>query len=415
MIADLHAHYPMHVDDPPGLRRLKTLWARRGEVSGWTAWVEWIRGLLTVMVSPLFNYQSICSGARAPMKYLREGEVGVALSVLYQFFDEVLDPRVLLEGPEPHTDYRQTVIAQLERIECHVEAEHSGRATYAHNPAEIKAAREAGLLALVHCLEGGFALGDSPGEVRNGVAQLAELGVAYVTLAHLFWRGVATDAPALPMFTDEQYHRLFKQPEDVGLSDLGYAAVEAMVDHRMLIDLSHMSERALKDTLDWLDDHDKERTVPVIATHAGYRFGEQEYMLSEPSLQRIKERDGVVGLIFAKHQIEDGDPLERRRPRLPAIRRETQFRRSFEILQAHIDEIYRVMGRSHRHTAIGSDLDGFIRPTLSGLQDMRSMKPLADELVATYKADGEAIAWRNALRPLMTYWRGGRRGDFGCN
>ncbi len=101
MIADLHAHYPMHVDDPPGLRRLRTLWARRGEVSGWSAWVEWIRGLLTLMVSPLFNYQSICSGPRASTKYLCEGEVGVALSVLYQFFDEVLDPRVLIEGPEP--------------------------------------------------------------------------------------------------------------------------------------------------------------------------------------------------------------------------------------------------------------------------------------------------------------------------
>ncbi len=102
-------------------------------------------------------------------------------------------------------------------------------------------------------------------------------------------------------------------------------------------------------------------------------------MLSEPTLRRIKERDGVVGLIFAKHQMEDGDPLERRL-RLPAIRRETRFRRSFEILQAHIEEIHRVMGGSHRHTAIGSDLDGFIHPTLSGLQDMRSMKWLADEL-----------------------------------
>ena len=75
---------------------------------------------------------------------------------------------------------------------------------------------------------------------------------------------------------------------------------------RVLIDLSHMSERSLGDTFDLLDELDPGRTTPVFATHAGYRFGTQEYMLATPTIERIKERDGVVGLIFAQHQLYDG-------------------------------------------------------------------------------------------------------------
>ena len=32
--------------------------------------------------------------------------------------------------------------------------------------------------------------------------KLAAHGVAYITVAHLFWRGVATNAPAIPFLPD---------------------------------------------------------------------------------------------------------------------------------------------------------------------------------------------------------------------
>ena len=52
-------------------------------------------------------------------------------------------------------------------------------------------------MAFLHCVEGGFHLGDSPEAVRSNVAELAGEGVAYVTLAHLFWRQIATNTPAI--------------------------------------------------------------------------------------------------------------------------------------------------------------------------------------------------------------------------
>ena len=60
----------------------------------------------------------------------------------------------------------------------------------------------------------------------------------------------------------------------------------------MLIDLTHMSERAMDETLDLLDELDRRTGAapeehPVVATHAGYRFGKQEYMLTPERIRRI--------------------------------------------------------------------------------------------------------------------------------
>ena len=69
---------------------------------------------------------------------------------------------------------------------------------------------------------------------------LAGLGVAYTTVAHLFFRDVATNAPALPFLSDWLYIRIFPQKNDQGLTTLGREVVEAMVDEGILIDITHM-------------------------------------------------------------------------------------------------------------------------------------------------------------------------------
>ena len=120
----------------------------------------------------------------------------------------------------------------------------------------------------MHCVEGGFHLGPDVGGVAGQIAQLAGRGVFYITLAHLFFRGVAANAPALPMFTDEQYNDTFDEPAG-GLTDLGRAAIAAMCDHSVVVDLSHMRRDAITETLDELDRIDPRRTMPVMATHVG--------------------------------------------------------------------------------------------------------------------------------------------------
>jgi microsomal dipeptidase-like Zn-dependent dipeptidase len=394
VIADLHAHYPMHLV-PAGRVRLWRLLVSGAER---TRLRDRIRALVIGLASRFVNHAGFRSGPRVRISYMQEGGVAVALSVLYSFFDEV----DLLDGPRPKARYVSTLEAQLETVRRDIEANHSADAFIATEPGALATAGD-GRVALVHCVEGGFHLGETPADVRAAVGRLAALGVAYVTLAHLIWRGVATDAPALPFMSDEEYRRWLPQPEE-GLSELGRAAVEAMVEHGVLIDLAHMSERSLTDTFDLLDRLDSQRSVPVLVTHAGYRFGTQEYMLSEETVERIAARDGVIGLIFARHQLEDGPPPVPRK-QLPRLTREGRLDGSVATLCAHIDRIGEIAG-SHRHVAIGSDLDGFIKPTLGGIRDMRDMARVEELLRARYgDTTAQLICSDNALRPLRTYWR----------
>jgi membrane dipeptidase len=64
-----------------------------------------------------------------------------------------------------------------------------------------------------------------------------------------------------------------------------------------------MSERSLEDTFALLDRLDPDKSAPLLATHAGYRFGAQVYMLKAETLRRIAERNGVVVLICSGNSL----------------------------------------------------------------------------------------------------------------
>jgi membrane dipeptidase len=395
MILDLHAHYPMHLVPEERRSTLDVLVTGKGRAR----WRDHIRALLVGLASRFANYRSFETGPRVTVDGLREGEVGAILSVLYSFFDELdLDAPY---GANPEAGYMNRLLRELDLVETDIVENHAGEATVVHSFAELEAALGAGRTALIHCVEGGFHLGATPEAADRAVTELARRGVAYVILAHLVWRGVATNAPALPFLSDRMYRLLLPQPH-VGLSELGRAAVRAMVREQVLIDLSHMSDRARADTFALLDELDPESRVPVLASHAAFRFGEQEYGVDEDTVRRIAARDGLVGLIMAQHQLNDG------------VRKDytTTFEQSFEVIRRHVDRLAEITG-SHRYTGIGSDFDGFIKPTMGGLESMADMRTLETALRDRYgPADAEAICSGNALRVLRAGW-GGANGDGG--
>jgi microsomal dipeptidase-like Zn-dependent dipeptidase len=389
LIVDLHAHYPMHLD--PGLRG--NVWKLLRSRGRDLRIRDYFRALGVNLASQFGNYPSLFSGPRVRVPWMVQGDVGVALSVLYSFFDEF----------ECHkatgTDNLDVILRLADLVEERVRDEHAGEAVVVHNPAELLAATNDGTLALVHCVEGGFhLLGDTPEDVEAAVDKLADRGVAYITLAHLIWRGLATGSNAFPQLNDEKYARRCKQPP-VGLTRRGEAAVKAMVRRGVVIDISHMSPRGIDDVFDLLDKLDPQRTVPVYATHSACQFGPhpQEYNLSTERVERIAARNGVIGLIFAEYQLYDG--LEKKKRK--------HFEDAFEALRQHIDRIREITKiDTNRHVAIGSDFDGFIKPTLKGLRDMKDMKDLEQAIMEAYPEDGQLICSENALRPLRTYWQG---------
>jgi microsomal dipeptidase-like Zn-dependent dipeptidase len=386
LVADLHVHYPMHVlsgDRDVTLERMVRV--RRREGAGNKA-----RGAILWVASRLLNYRSWDAGPRVTADFLAAGGVRVGLSVLYSPFDEMdLDEPY---GALPEPAYFARLLEQLEQVEAEI-GEHTG-ATVVHDEAELDRALADGVVGLVHCVEGGFHLGPTPADIDANVTTLAARGVAYVTLAHLFWRRVAANAPAIPFLPDAVYNTLFPQKAGAGLTELGEAAVRAMYREGMLIDVSHMRGDALEETFELLDRLDRESGAapaehPVIASHSGYRFGKQKYNLDDDAVRHVAARGGVIGLILAQHQLNDG------------IRKKTKtFEESFDVIARHADRLREITG-SHEHTAIGSDFDGFIKPTMGGLERSSDLARLPAALSDRYgPEDAERILSGNVLRML---------------
>jgi microsomal dipeptidase-like Zn-dependent dipeptidase len=388
VLSDLHAHYPMHVvSDAPSGRTVDRMRTLRGRDD----LRDKVRALVLSIATRLGNDDSWWSGFRVTVPLIRQGSARVIFSVLYRPFEEMdLDKRY---GAPPAGQYFAGLLEDIERVEADVAAKDPAEIRIAHNAAELDQCLADGATALIHCVEGGFHLGDTEAEIDANVAELARRGVAYVTVAHLFFRQVATNANALPFLPDWLYDVVFPQAKGEGLTARGAAIVRALVRNGILVDLSHMRPDAVAETFSLLDEIDPAAQVPVISSHAGYRFGSQEYMHDTGQIQQIKRRDGVIGLIMAHHQLDDG------------IRKENtaSLDETMEVIDRHVGEIASITG-DHRHVAIGSDLDGFIKPTVGGVENMAAMSALEAKLRDRYGADADLIASENALRVLRKVW-----------
>ena len=362
MIIDLHCHYPMHLVhgelEPQG-------------DSLWDQVVGELEQQVFDAAARAINNPAWGSDFRVDLDGLVAGRVGLVCSVLYW------PPSELLPGSpgQPKPGSFNDLVTQLDDVD-----EHLTDQVVVRTAADLDRVG----LRFVHCVEGGFHLGADEEAMAANVALLASRGVLYITLAHLVFRGVAANAPAIPPLSDEQYNDVFHQDEGVGLTPLGRAAVRAMVDHNVLVDVSHMRQDALDDTLALLDDLDPDRELPVSASHVGVRSvgpDDQAYNVTPETMQRIAERDGVIGLILAEHQAG----------------RAADEKQSRAIVSAHVRAIHAALG-THAHTAIGSDLDGFIKPTLAGLQRAADLAKLEDWIRADFPDAADAILQENAER-----------------
>jgi microsomal dipeptidase-like Zn-dependent dipeptidase len=389
-VVDLHAHYPMHLlPEAPGDPLALLTRGDRGD-----RWRDRANMMLVRAASRVANYETVTSGPGVTVERMLEGDVAVCCSALYSPFDE-WDLTKWRRGEPPDPTYFATLERHIDVVEQRITEHHLGQAVVAHSVAELDAALQEGTLALLHTVEGGFHVGEDPAAIDRNTTRLAERGIVALTVAHLIFRGVATNAPALPFMPDWLYHVVFRQPHDVGLTDLGEALVRAMVRERITVDITHMSDAAIDDTFALLDELDPDRRVPVIASHMACRFGKYGYNLADDTIARVAERGGVLGVIFCDHYVRDG-----------IRRKQTEtFAQSFDAMCRHIDAIAQVTG-AHDHAALGSDLDGYIKPMLAGLEHMGRMRDLADALSDRYGPEvAEQICFGNALRVLRAGWR----------
>ena len=271
----------MHVVMHEPRHRIEHLLKMRGRLRG-----DQIRVAVLRVASALFNDPHLWCAERVSVEHLLHGNVRLVFSVLHAPFNEWDLKRHF--GSPPEDSYFGTVELQIEEVETDLGKWPGSVVTHVRDAEELEHALAAGSIAMVHCLEGGVDLGSSTEEIERNVAALKRHGVAYITLAHLFYRQVATNAPAIPFLDDRVYRRVFPQPRGAGLTERGCAAVRG---HGAA---SHPRRpRAHERRLGTQDIRDPRRRVrapdmPVINSHAGFRFGNQEYMLDAPTIERMR-------------------------------------------------------------------------------------------------------------------------------
>lgn len=262
----------------------------------------------------------------------------------------------------------------------------------ARSNAELDEALAAGRTAIVHTVEGGHVLGAGlPEGDRDGhltrLEQLAEHGVASLTLAHLFPNDLAGHAEGIPA---DQHKILFWRLETEvdlsrGLTETGRAVVERMVELRMIPDVTHCTPKARKEVYELVANR-----CPVIASHIGVQsMNEVPYNLSEEDVRAIAASGGIVGVIFMPYWLDRTHPG----PGLEAIWRT-------------MEQIRQWSGGGWDHVAIGTDFDGFTDPPDdcdSEAQLPRVRELLEDKGLA--RPEVEAILGGNARRVLRNGWR----------
>ncbi len=433
-IADLHAHYAMHrlpdlykdprtllgfaldPGSPPALQEGATAvellaYEAAGTVqrSGFTR----MRAVLVALANVLMNKEAWARDPAVTLERMEEGGIGILFSPVTDFFDEAVDAA---PSSPPDQAYFETIINHLNFVEHKLDEEQTNIhpkwtrvITCRH---DLDCAIEEGQIAFIHAIEGGFHLGtaDSDGDPANlsyetldeNIRTLKQRGVAYVTLAHLIPRGMADNAPGVPFITDDAYNAYFRAQRG-GLEPLGRAAVEALMRHRILVDVTHMGTKSIDDV--FKTRASLEAQIPVIATHMACRMqGNREYNLSRDDINRIAESGGILGIIFCDHWMREA----------PEVTGDT-----FDIVAEHLLMIREVTG-SYQSAAIGSDLDGFIKPALDKLRHLGRMKKLRIFLHEDYPEkhrqrfpepaepftdnDAQAICSGNVLRVLEHVW-----------
>ena len=173
---------------------------------------------------------------------------------------------------------------------------------------------------------------------------------------------------------------------DGGLTLLGYDLLEVMSGHQVLLDIAGMSDGAVTAAIERYEG-------PIIASHASpFYFHEGPRSLSDESIHRLAERDGVIGImVYNRYLRKDWHPSDPKR--LVSLSNWVDA----------VDYVCQLTG-SVEHAGLGSDIDGgyAYRELPDEIDTSSDLWLLRDALRARGFADDEvaAILGGNMLRKL---------------
>lgn len=318
---------------------------------------------------------------------MREGRLGAVLFGIYaqpqDFPPERWLPRSLEVIDALHTE----VAANRADME------------FAYTAADVERIHKAGKLAAMASLEGGHLIGDSLGVLRV----FHRLGVRYMTLAHFASNNFADS------MTGMEIHR--------GLSPFGKDLVREMNRLGMIVDVSHISDKAVLDAVEF-------SRAPVIASHSSAKaVAPIVRNMPDSVIQAIAKRGGVICINFHAGYLEkaaydvyfrnraardeeikavtDKKPIDWEKVR--AIQRkyfEKMPKVDYKVLLKHIDHVAKIAGADN--VGLGSDFDGISGMAPVGMEDVSKYPVLVKGLIDLGYSDADIrkIMGLNILRVL---------------
>jgi membrane dipeptidase len=290
-----------------------------------------------------------------------------------------------------------------------VVAAHPSDLVSAVSVADIRRAKRERRIAILMGIEGGHAIEDSLGALRD----FHRLGVRYMTLTHTnsnHWADSSGNFFA-PRFDPESY-RLHH-----GLTDFGRAVVREMNRIGMMVDVSHVSDETIDDALE-------ASRAPIFASHSSCRaLASLPRNLSDDHIRRIGAKGGVVminvssvfldqGLVDAARVALDAlqEPAERIRKQYEGDpkRAQAEIAKLLDTLPSrppvpftkvvdHIEHVMKLAGPDA--VGLGTDFDGIPDPP-AGLEDVSKLPRITEELLRRGHSEEEVrkVLGENFLR-----------------
>jgi membrane dipeptidase len=227
-------------------------------------------------------------------------------------------------------DARRSVVAEL-AILMRIERASKGAVAICKTTAEVSSAIEHGTLAVVLHLEGAEAIdGDLNFLEFLYAAGLRSLGPVW-SRNNIFGHGVPFQFPAGPDLGE-------------GLTAAGEKLVSACNEMKILVDLSHITEKGFWDVA-------RVSKAPLVATHSNaHALCPSPRNLTDRQLAAIRDTQGMVGLNFATCFLRpDG-----------SMRPDTDV----ELMVRQLDYLLEKLGENH--VGFGSDFDGAVVPEKIG-------------------------------------------------
>lgn len=263
--------------------------------------------------------------------------------------------------PRGAKDPRGAALGKLHRIRNMV-LRSGGKAAIVTGPEQMEQVLRDGRIAVILALEGGTAL-------TAGVATLDEFRALGLSMVGLTWTESSqyADSSAEPLATGG------------GLTAAGRELVDACNDRGMLLDVSHMSDRATADTVE-------ASRAPVLASHSNAQsLCSVPRNLNDTLLSAIARKGGLIGAMFHGPFVVSGRPATR------------------------ADVVAQVLGLVEKigveHVGLGSDWDGRIKSP-EGLAGSRDLPALYQDLRESglSERDVRKLAGDNLLRLWRRAW-----------